>query len=235
MVRAAAVVKLLELGGKAKGGELADILVNVRLTQVVADAQALLDAMLDAGDAALTEEQKGSLAQLAGAGEVRSLPDVVRGEEPGEGDLLPQGAVWLGRGEAEVERTSGAHACSLPRRPGVPRRFRMTVDKFKTYFDMSWPLISGILLGAVILVAGWLVSKWVNGLVRKVCVKAKVDEALARFFAEHGPLHRDRGHVHRRARCGRRPDRRRSSPCSPPRASPSASRCRAASPTSRPA
>ncbi len=84
MVRAAAVVKLLELGGKAKGGELADILVNVRLTQVVADAQALLDAMLDAGDAALTDEQKGSLAQLAGAGEVRSLPDVVRVKSQGK-------------------------------------------------------------------------------------------------------------------------------------------------------
>lgn len=84
MVRAAAVVKLLELGGKPTGGELADILVNIRIHKVAADAQRLLDAMLDAGNSELTDEQKGSLAQLAGAGEVRSLPDVVRVKSQGK-------------------------------------------------------------------------------------------------------------------------------------------------------
>lgn len=58
----------------------------------------------------------------------------------------------------------------------------MTVDKFKTYFDMAWPILSGILLGAVILAVGWMVSKWASSLVRKACTKAKVNEALARFF-----------------------------------------------------
>ncbi len=58
----------------------------------------------------------------------------------------------------------------------------MNVEKLKAYYDMAWPLISGILLGAIILVAGWLVSKWANRLVRKACARAKVNEALARFF-----------------------------------------------------
>lgn len=58
----------------------------------------------------------------------------------------------------------------------------MNVENFKSYYEMAWPLISGILLGAVILVAGWLVAKWANRLVHSACTKAKLSEALGRFL-----------------------------------------------------
>lgn len=57
------------------------------------------------------------------------------------------------------------------------------MDKLKIYYDMAWPLISGALLGIVILVGGWLVSKWASRAVHAACARAKLSEALARFFA----------------------------------------------------
>jgi len=59
----------------------------------------------------------------------------------------------------------------------------MNLERLRTLYDMAWPIVSGVLLGIVILVAGWLVSKWANRLVHRACSKGKVDEALARFFA----------------------------------------------------
>lgn len=56
------------------------------------------------------------------------------------------------------------------------------MEKLKVYYDMAWPLISGALLGIVILVGGWLVSKWASRAIHKASVKAKLSEALARFF-----------------------------------------------------
>lgn len=78
MVRAAAVVKTWELGGTLTGAELADVIANLRLSGVVLEAQTRLDALLDGGQAGLTDEQKNSLARLAGTGKVSSLPEVVR-------------------------------------------------------------------------------------------------------------------------------------------------------------
>jgi small conductance mechanosensitive channel len=58
----------------------------------------------------------------------------------------------------------------------------MNAETFKHYYDMAWPLLSGILLGAGILVAGWLVSKWVNRLVHRAAKKGHANESLARFL-----------------------------------------------------
>lgn len=49
--------------------------------------------------------------------------------------------------------------------------------------ELAWPIISGVALAFLILVAGWLASKWARSLALKVSRKAKLDESLARFFA----------------------------------------------------
>jgi len=58
----------------------------------------------------------------------------------------------------------------------------MNLETLKSYYDMAWPIISGVLLGLLILTAGWIASKWASRLVRKACVRGKINEALARFF-----------------------------------------------------
>lgn len=55
-------------------------------------------------------------------------------------------------------------------------------ETFKNWWELAWPMASGLLLGIVILVAGWLASKWANRLVRKACLRGRMSEALARFF-----------------------------------------------------
>jgi len=59
----------------------------------------------------------------------------------------------------------------------------MNLETLKTWYTMAWPLVSGVLLGIIILVAGWLAGKWTNRVVHKACVRAKLSEALARFLA----------------------------------------------------
>lgn len=58
----------------------------------------------------------------------------------------------------------------------------MNPERLKSYYDMAWPLVSGALLGIVILTAGWLVGKWANRLAYQASHRAKLNEALARFF-----------------------------------------------------
>jgi len=59
----------------------------------------------------------------------------------------------------------------------------MDIETLKSWYEMAWPLISGVLLGIVILVAGWIVSKWAQRLTHGASQRAKLDEALARFFS----------------------------------------------------
>jgi small conductance mechanosensitive channel len=58
----------------------------------------------------------------------------------------------------------------------------MTPERLKSYYDMAWPLVSGALLGIVIVTAGWVVGKWADRLVHRACGRARLNEALARFF-----------------------------------------------------
>lgn len=58
----------------------------------------------------------------------------------------------------------------------------MTPERLKSYYDMAWPLVSGALLGVVIVTAGWVVGKWADRLVHRACARARLNEALARFF-----------------------------------------------------
>ncbi|HEY5676320.1 MAG TPA: hypothetical protein VIR81_06030, partial [Myxococcales bacterium] len=58
----------------------------------------------------------------------------------------------------------------------------MELETLKSYYTMAWPIVSGALLGIVILVAGWLAGKWVSRAVHRGCNRAKLSEALARFL-----------------------------------------------------
>jgi small conductance mechanosensitive channel len=49
--------------------------------------------------------------------------------------------------------------------------------------DPYAPMFVGALTALLILIAGWIVSKWVHRLLLKVCLRRQVDEALARFAA----------------------------------------------------
>jgi small conductance mechanosensitive channel len=61
-------------------------------------------------------------------------------------------------------------------------RSAMNPERLKSYYDMAWPLVSGALLGVVIVTAGWVVGKWAHRLVHRACARARLNEALARFF-----------------------------------------------------
>lgn len=62
----------------------------------------------------------------------------------------------------------------------------MQIDKLKTYYEMAWPMASGALLGLLILVLGWVASKWAQRLIRGASSRAHLDEALGRFFGQIG-------------------------------------------------
>lgn len=57
------------------------------------------------------------------------------------------------------------------------------LETLKTYFDMAWPMASGILLGLVIFIAGWIVAGWAKKIALSAAQRAKLDEALARFLS----------------------------------------------------
>ena len=59
----------------------------------------------------------------------------------------------------------------------------MDVETLKSWYEMAWPLASGVLLGIVILVVGWMASKWAGRLTHRASQRSKLDEALGRFFA----------------------------------------------------
>lgn len=48
------------------------------------------------------------------------------------------------------------------------------------------PMITGILIALVILITGWILSKWTHRLIVKVFEKRKLDEALGRFLGGIG-------------------------------------------------
>lgn len=58
----------------------------------------------------------------------------------------------------------------------------MDPDILRTYYEMAWPIVSGALLGLVILVLGWGFSKTAQRLVQNAATAAKLDTALVRFF-----------------------------------------------------
>jgi small conductance mechanosensitive channel len=57
------------------------------------------------------------------------------------------------------------------------------LEELKTYYDIAWPFVSSILMGIVIFVVGWIASRWAHKLTLNAARRAKVDEALVRFFA----------------------------------------------------
>lgn len=59
----------------------------------------------------------------------------------------------------------------------------LSPEQIKVYWDMAFPLVSGMLMAAAILVLGWIASKWANRAVLRTGEKSKVDEALKRFLA----------------------------------------------------
>ncbi|MBW1878480.1 MAG: mechanosensitive ion channel [Deltaproteobacteria bacterium] len=59
----------------------------------------------------------------------------------------------------------------------------MDVETLRSWYEMAWPLASSVLLGIVILVVGWMASKWAQKLTHRAAQRSKLDEALGRFFA----------------------------------------------------
>lgn len=60
----------------------------------------------------------------------------------------------------------------------------MDPELVRVYFDMAWPVITGVSVGLLILVLGWMASKWAQRIALKACERAKVDRALARFLSQ---------------------------------------------------
>lgn len=58
----------------------------------------------------------------------------------------------------------------------------LNLEELLKYRDVILPIATGVLLGLVILIVGWIASKWANAFVLKASRKAKLDEALARFL-----------------------------------------------------
>jgi small conductance mechanosensitive channel len=59
----------------------------------------------------------------------------------------------------------------------------MDVETLKSWYDMAWPLMSGVLLGLGILIVGWIAAKWAQRLTHRASQRSKLDEALGRFLA----------------------------------------------------
>ncbi|MFT6232109.1 MAG: small conductance mechanosensitive channel [Myxococcota bacterium] len=58
----------------------------------------------------------------------------------------------------------------------------MTPEQVQEYIQLAIPLALSGLLGIVVLIVGWIVSKWVASAVRKGAVRAKVTPELANFL-----------------------------------------------------
>jgi small conductance mechanosensitive channel len=58
----------------------------------------------------------------------------------------------------------------------------LTPETLKVYYDIAMPILTGVLIGIAILIAGWLVSKRVNRMVVAATDRAKLDAALGRFL-----------------------------------------------------
>ncbi|MBN2798550.1 MAG: mechanosensitive ion channel family protein [Deltaproteobacteria bacterium] len=79
----------------------------------------------------------------------------------------------------------------MPETPSAPsavveqgvQTIQTGVNWAHTALTLAWPMVSGLVFGALILVAGWVLSKWSRGAVLGVGRRAKMDEALLRFLA----------------------------------------------------
>lgn len=59
----------------------------------------------------------------------------------------------------------------------------MDIEQLQSWYEMAWPMVSGLLLGLLILVAGWIAAKWAQRLALGSTERANLDKALGRFFA----------------------------------------------------
>lgn len=59
-------------------------------------------------------------------------------------------------------------------------------EQLKSFIEEAIPFVIKFGIAVLILVVGWMLSKWTNNLLLKACRKAKLDEALSRFLASIG-------------------------------------------------
>lgn len=78
LVRAAAVLKVVSLGGAVQPSELLDAITQVRVRAVQAEAMKALDALLEGGAEAVGDEDRAALAKLGGGDDVKVLKGVAR-------------------------------------------------------------------------------------------------------------------------------------------------------------
>ncbi|MCO4746998.1 MAG: mechanosensitive ion channel [Proteobacteria bacterium] len=65
----------------------------------------------------------------------------------------------------------------------MPDFSTMTPEEIKAYWDMASPVLFGIGMALVILILGWIFSKWANRAVTNAGTRSNLDEALKRFLA----------------------------------------------------
>ncbi len=56
-------------------------------------------------------------------------------------------------------------------------------ENLPSYLQQFEPYIVNFLIGLAIFIGGWIVSKFVAALTHQICLRSKLDEALARFLA----------------------------------------------------
>lgn len=78
LVRAAAVLKVVSLGGAVQPAELLDAVTRVKVKAVQAAAMKALDALLEGSAEPVGDEDQAALAKLGGGGDVKVLKGVAR-------------------------------------------------------------------------------------------------------------------------------------------------------------
>ncbi|MBN2800100.1 MAG: mechanosensitive ion channel family protein [Deltaproteobacteria bacterium] len=59
----------------------------------------------------------------------------------------------------------------------------LSPELLQIYVDMAWPVLTNLSLAALILVVGWMASKWANRLILRMGARQRLDTALTRFTA----------------------------------------------------
>ena len=62
----------------------------------------------------------------------------------------------------------------------------LTPSQLQLWFDVALPFAQNILLAILILVIGWVTSRWAQGWIRRAGAKGKLDPAIAGFLGQIG-------------------------------------------------